>query len=115
MPWRSRENREDVLRMAVLKGTPVTGIVWGWESTGNRDWSSTGRSAGKGGGGIIGEIPCLFLSFPLHASLYLVSTGHRHTGVPCLVPSPGVLQVKGTDRHRHRLCPRASSWGELWS
>ena len=79
MPWRSRENREDVLRMAVLKGTLVTGIVGGggWESTGNRDWSSTGRSAGKWGwGGIIGEIPCLFLSFPLHASLYLVFTGH---------------------------------------
>lgn len=27
MPWRSRENREDVLRMAVLKGTPVTGSM----------------------------------------------------------------------------------------
>ena len=25
--------------MAVLKGTPVIGIAWGWESTGNKDWS----------------------------------------------------------------------------
>lgn len=76
MPWRSRESREDALRMAVLKGTPLTGIGWGWESTGNRDWSSSGRSAGNGGvGGITGEVPCLFLPFPLHTPLYLLFIG----------------------------------------
>ena len=33
------------------------------------------------------------------------------TPVPCPAPSPGVLQVKGTDRHIHSICPCANSWG----
>ena len=100
MPWRSRESRDDVLRMAVL-GTPLTGIGWRWESTGNRDWSSSGRGAGNGGlwGGPWRSSVSL-PAFPLHTPLYLLFTGHLR---------PAQCQAQGYYREKAQAHPQGMS------
>ena len=53
-----------------------------------------------GCGGVTGEVPCLFLPFPLHTPLYLLFTGHLH---------PAQCQAQGYYREKAQAHPQGMS------